>query len=173
MTFDSSGFCQLHMDQFTTETEFGILKCENCAVRDCNYRKKSPKGMCYFELYDETRDFDTRDKTLKAMREVLRTEYTMKNRIERELSRANLELIGSEDGERIETLLHLYQMVSNSISAHLERFGKFMGYEASENMDEATLKKRKDVERLLKASRKKREQKEEEEKVISIEVVKQ
>lgn len=168
MTFDSSGFCQLHRDQFTIESEYGILKCRNCQVRDCNQRDKAPRGMCYFELYDDTRDFDTRDKTLKAMREVLRNEYTMKNRIERELSRVNLELIGTDEGERIQILFGMYQSVCNSISAHLERFGKFQGYEASENEDEATKKKMATVERILTANRKKRQVERDTEKLIEV-----
>jgi len=124
--------------------------------------------MCYFELTDDTRDFDTRDKTLKAMREVLRSEYTMKNRLERELSRVNLELAGTEEGERIRELFHMYQNVSNSISAHLERFGKFMGYEAAENIDDATQKRMQKVERVLTASRKKRDAEKETEKMIEV-----
>jgi len=158
VTFDSSKFCQLHRDQFTAESEFGILKCKSCPVKDCIYRDKAPRGMCHFELYDETRDFDTRDKTLKAMREVLRMEYTLKNRLERELSRLNLSMAGTEDteGERIAAVFSMYNSVSNSISKHLEMFGKFQGFEATEPQDESKRKKMEHVERVLNASRKKR-----------------
>ena len=166
ITADSSGYCQLHREQFTTETEFGILKCAHCQVPKCNYRDTAPKGMCHFELYDETRDFDSRDKTLKAMREVLRMEYTLKGRLERELSRVNLELVGTDAGERVAELFRLYSNISNAIAMHLEKFGKFQGYEASENLDEATQKKMAKVERILNKSRKKKEEKE----AITVEV---
>jgi hypothetical protein len=173
-TFDSSSYCQLHRDQFTAETEFGILKCKQCVVRDCQERDKAPKGMCFFELYDETRAFDTRDKTLKAMREVLRTEYTMKNRLERELSRVNLELVGSGEngGDRIAQLFSMYHSVCNSIAAHLEKFGKFQGYEAGDNIDESTKKKMEAVDRALNASRKKRDAKKTMEAVVTVEAIK-
>jgi hypothetical protein len=91
------------------------------------------------------------------MREVLRTEYTMKNRLERELSRVNLQLVGTEEGERITQLFHMYNTTCNAIAAHLERFGKFQGYEAAENIDAATEKKMAAVERILTRSRKKQD----------------
>jgi len=165
-TSDSSGYCQLHREQYTAESEFGILRCNACPIRNCQYRNTAPKGMCKFELDDDTRDFDTKDKILKSMREIMRTEYTLKNRLERELSRANLSLIGSEeDGGRIETLFRLYSGISNSLSVHVERFGKFMGFEAIENIDKAKEKKMKKVEQILK---KKNKQREEEEKIVTI-----
>lgn len=165
-TSDSSGYCQLHRDQYTAESEFGILRCNVCPIRNCKYRNTAPKGMCKFELDDDTRDFDTKDKLLKSMRELLRTEYTMMKRLERELSRVNLSTIGTEeDGGRIETLYKLYMGFSNSHAVHTERFGKFMGFEAVENIDKAKQKKMKKVEQILK---KKEKQRSDEEKAITI-----
>lgn len=165
-TSDSSGYCQLHRDQYSEESEFGILRCRHCPIGNCEFRDTAPKGMCKFELDDETRDFDTKDKVLKAMREVMRTEYTLKGRLERELSRVNLAALGTEeDMGRISELFKMYQSVSNSLSVHLERFGKFMGFEAIENIDKAKAKKMKKVERILKKAEKERE---EEKKMVEI-----
>lgn len=166
LTSDSSGYCQLHREQYTAESEFGILRCNVCPIRNCQYRNTAPKGMCKFELDDETRDFDTKDKILKSMRELMRTEYTLMKRLERELSRVNFATIGSEeDGGRIETLAKLYMAFSNSHAVHVERFGKFMGYEAIENIDKAKEKKMKKVEQILK---KKEKERAEEDKIVTI-----
>ncbi|MHA2023822.1 MAG: hypothetical protein ACTSWQ_09195, partial [Candidatus Thorarchaeota archaeon] len=156
-TSDSSGYCQLHRDQYSQESEFGILRCKHCPIQNCEMRDTAPKGMCKFELDDETRDFDTKAKVLKAMREVMRTEYTLKGRIERELSRVNLSLIGTEDDTgRIVELFKMYTSVSNSLSVHLERFGKFMGFEAIENVDKSMKKKMEKVDRILNKKKKER-----------------
>lgn len=176
-TGDSTGFCHIHKDAITVQTEFQLLKCNNCPVRKCNYRNEGAKGICYFELMDDTKDFDSREKVQKAMRSILRTEHLLHGRIEREVSRQDFGNMG-EKGDK--SLIYLKQLgiLSTSFAIHLERFGHFMGYEASETEDKSKEKKQKFIESLLKKDEKKRvadkeqEKLEEERKARLVELVK-
>ena len=163
-TSDSTGFCPQHRQVKSELTEFAILKCSDCPVRDCGYRNKGPSGLCYFEMTNETKDFDDKLKLIQAMRDVLRTEYLMKGRLERELSRKTFDHFGDDD-DNTQTLLKEMQSVSNSLASHLERFGKFMGWDKKATSDNAQKEK---VKHMMKIMNKEHKDKDKEEKTEAL-----
>lgn len=159
MTTDSTGYCPAHRDKRNECTEFAILKCSECPIDECAYRDSGPSGLCYFEMATEVKEFDERWKVVQAMREVLRTHYLLKSRLERALSRCDFQRIGDE-GDNTQALLKELNMVANSLAAHLERFGKFMGWDNKPTENNQKEEKQKLMMKILK-----REEKAEEERI--------
>ena len=89
------------------------------------------------------------------MRELMKTEYLLKGRLEREISRRDFSNLGDEADATVE-LLKTWTTFNTSLAIHMERFGKFMGYEASESTDAAKAKKVEFMEGILKRDKAKR-----------------
>lgn len=164
-TKDSSGLCKLHRDKPNDDMEFVLLVCKDCQIQDCDHKGELESGLCYFEIADQVKDFDTRWKVQTAMRETLMVERLTLGRLSRIVSQTDLNKIGTK-GSNARALLKDFKDLSNQHVYHLDRFGNFMGYKADKSEDETQKDKDKTLTTVFKREKKKDEKLEAHEKEI-------
>ena len=164
-TLDSSGHCKQHRNKPNSDTEYVLLTCKECLIKDCEHRDGFESGLCYFEIADEVKDFDVRWKVQQAMRETLMMERLTLGRLSRIVSQTDLAAIGTK-GSNARPLLIEYKQLSNQHVYHLDRFGNFMGYKSEKSEDETQKDKDKTLRTAFKREKKKDAELEAEEKKI-------
>jgi len=158
-TDDSSGYCHKHREQLNRETEYALMKCKDCPINTCAYAEKAPGGLCFFELADQVKDFDEQWKVYQAMKDQLRFNRLLLNRMERELSRRDFSTIGTK-GDTLNTLMKNYQAITAINGGQMVAFGRFMGWASEKSHDREVEDRRKTLDKIF--AREKEKDKEDE-----------
>lgn len=143
-TRDSSGMCHKHREQLNKETEYALMKCSKCPITTCAYAEIAPGGLCFFEVADTVKDFDEQWKVFQAMKDQLKLNRLLLNRMERELSRRDISLLGTK-GDTTNTLMKNYNALMAINGGQLTMFGKFMGWASLESEDDKVADRKKNL----------------------------
>jgi hypothetical protein len=163
-TDDSSGFCHKHREQLNKETEYAVMKCQNCPINTCAYAMKGPGGLCFFEIADQVKDFDEQWKMYQAMRDTLKFNRTLLGRMERELSRRDFSALGQK-GDTLNLLMKNYQALVAINGGQMIQFGVFMGWQKDKSADDKQVEeRRKTLEKIFTREKEKDTEREEEKK---------
>lgn len=147
-TDDSSGYCHKHREQLNKETEYALMKCQNCPIKTCAYAEKAPGGLCFFEVADNVKDFDEQWKVYHAMRDQLRFNRLLLNRMERELSRRDFANIGTK-GDTTNVLMKNYHALIAINGGQMVAFGRFMGWASEKSHDKDVEERRKNLDKIF------------------------
>jgi len=171
-TDDSSGYCHKHREQLNKETEYALMKCQDCPINTCTYSMKGPGGLCFFELADNVKDFDEQWKVYQAMKDQLKFNRLMIGRFEREISRRDLSEMG-EKGNTTSLLLKHYNNLMAINGGQIVAFGSFMGHKADKSSDTRVEDRKKKMEKIFAREKEKdKEQEEESEQKEEEEIIK-
>jgi len=139
-TTHPSGYCSSHRGKVDTFFQTVMLRCKNCPEemqKMCPYANQAPMGLCWFELYDTSADWETKDNLTKGMNRIMKGEYRLFKRMERLLS-LDTEL------ERSKLRDH-FMRLGDSIIKQMHVVGRFKGWEEPK----LGLEERKDRAKIL------------------------
>lgn len=136
------------------------MKCQNCPINTCVYAEKAPAGLCFFEVADNVKDFDQQWKVYQAMKDQLKFNRLLLNRMERELSRRDFSHLGTK-GDTTNTLMKNYHALIAINGGQMVAFGRFMGWASEKSHDKEVEDRRKTLDKIFTREKEKDKKKKE------------
>ena len=132
---DPSGYCSDHLPIVMKIQNEVYQKCSDCHIQDsCTFNKYKGIDACYFEQFDDCKEWADKETVIKGMKRLLNIEMRIIRRSEKKL--LDTESRVDKDGE-IDTrgergfLVKTIDLAQN----HIEKYGQFRGWDKKENIN--------------------------------------